>query len=221
MTAGTGKYGGRKVREGTVVSDKMDKTLVVKIASASKHPLYKKIIRHSRHYMVHDEHGEAHTGDRVRIVEAAPVSKTKRWRLAEVLRQVDLPDLAPGEIDLEIIGEVKAEEEEAPAAPEAVSGPAAEAAEPPAEVAAEEPAAPQPEEVVQEDAAPEALETPEEVKPPEAVEPAEPESPPVEEEEVVQQDAAPEATPTEEAAPAEETTEEAEAEKPEGEEKPE
>lgn len=183
MTAATGKYGGRKVREGTVVSDKMEKTVVVAVASNTRHPLYKKTIRRTRHYMVHDEEGAAHMGDRVRIVESAPVSKLKRWRLAEVLRQVDLPDLAPGDIDLELLGEVKAEVEEAPMEPDAVAGPAEEeAAAPPAAVAMDEAAAP------------EAAETLEETQMPEAVVPVEPEVPELEETDVVEEDAAPEAT---------------------------
>ena len=166
MTAGQGKFGGRKIREGTVVSDKMEKTVVVMVASNIRHPLYKKTIRRNRHYTVHDENGAAHMGDRVRIVESSPVSKTKRWRLVEVLRQVDLPDLAPEDIDLELIGEAKQEA----AAPEAVPAPAAEAAELVAEaaepveeeaVAVEEAAPAEPEapvEAVKEAAVPEAEE---------------------------------------------------------------
>ena len=95
MTAATGKFGGRKMREGTVVSDSMEKTVVVSVASATRHPLYKKTMRRNRNYIVHDESGDAHKGDRVRIVESRPVSKTKRWRLVEVLRQVELPPVAP------------------------------------------------------------------------------------------------------------------------------
>jgi small subunit ribosomal protein S17 len=203
-----------------VVSDKMEKTIVVAVASAIRHRLYKKTIRRSRHYMVHDENGDAHQGDRVRIIESAPVSKTKRWRLVEVLRQVDLPDVAPEDIDLELLGEVKPE---APVEPEAVSGPAAEAVAPPAEVEAQA-ETPSAEDVVQADAGTEALETAEQTRAPEAVAEAEPEVPPIEEAEPVQEDAAPEATGiVEEAAvEAEAVTEEAEteAEAPEGEEKP-
>jgi small subunit ribosomal protein S17 len=168
MTAGQGKFGGRKIREGTVVSDKMEKTVVVMVASNIRHPLYKKTIRRNRHYTVHDENGAAHMGDRVRIVESSPVSKTKRWRLVEVLRQVDLPDLAPEDIDLELIGEAK-QEAAAPEAVEAAAAPAADTAEPVAEaaapveeeVAAVEEAALEPEapvDAVEEAAAPEAEE---------------------------------------------------------------
>lgn len=175
MKAGQGKFGGRKIREGTVVSDKMEKTIVVSVASAIRHRLYKKIIRRQRHYMVHDENGDAHTGDRVRIVESAPISKTKRWRLAEVLRQVDLPEMAPEELDLDIIGEERPEEEEAPAET----------------VPADEPAA---EDVVQADAGPEALETAEQTHTEESTDTEEPAAEPITEEEPVQQDAAPAAT---------------------------
>jgi small subunit ribosomal protein S17 len=159
MTAGQGKFGGRKIREGTVVSDKMEKTVVVMVASNIRHPLYKKTIRRNRHYMVHDENGVAHMGDRVRIVESSPVSKTKRWRLVEVLRQVDLPELAPEDIDLELIGEAKPEAPE-PEAVEAAPAPVAESTEPVAEaVGSVEEDAP----VAAEEAAPAETESPAEV----------------------------------------------------------
>ncbi len=75
----------RKTREGTVVSDKMDKTVVVTVSSSTRHRLYKKLMRRLRRYMVHDETNEAKLGDRVRIVESRPYSRRKRWQLAEVL----------------------------------------------------------------------------------------------------------------------------------------
>ena len=170
MTAEANKYGGRKTREGTVVSHAMEKTVVVSVASATRHRLYKKIMRSNRNYIVHDEDGEAHRGDRVRIVESEPISKTKRWRLIEVLRQVDLPDLAPEEIDLEVIGEVKANEEKAP---EVVAPAAAAVAETPVEQPAAEAAdeAAQPAETETTE-----IELPEELKTTEDV-PAEPEAP--------------------------------------------
>lgn len=191
MTAGQDKFGGRKIREGTVVSDKMEKTIVVSVASAIRHRLYKKIIRRQRHYMVHDENGDAHIGDRVRIVESAPVSKTKRWRLAEVLRTVDLPDLAPEDIDLELIGEAKAEEEEAPEGAPVAAAPEA----PPEEAPAAEAEAPAPEDIVQADAGEEALDLAEHTHDDaDTAEAAEPETASITEEEPVQQDAAPAAT---------------------------
>ncbi len=114
----------RKTREGTVVSDKMDKTAVVAVMSSTRHRLYKKIMRRLRRYMVHDETNDAKLGDRVRIVESRPHSRRKRWKLAEVLVRADRPEVAAEEIDLELLGEVKAEEEE----PEAKEVPEAEAA---------------------------------------------------------------------------------------------
>jgi small subunit ribosomal protein S17 len=116
-----------KVRDGNVVSDKMQKTIVVAIESNFRHRLYKKSVRRIRRFMAHDEREEAKLGDRVRIVEASPISRRKRWRLLEVLTRAELPEVAPESIDLELLGEVKPEEEvieEAPAAsaaPEAVS----------------------------------------------------------------------------------------------------
>src|SRR4029077_12285615 len=108
MTAGQGVYGGRKIREGTVVSDKMMKTVVVAVHSAIRHPLYKKTIRRVRNYMAHDEDEVARMGDRVRIVEASPISKKKRWRVAEVLSHVELAELAPEAIDSTLIEELAA-----------------------------------------------------------------------------------------------------------------
>ncbi len=102
----------RKTREGTVVSDKMDKTVVVAVSSSTRHRLYKKIMRRLRRYMVHDETNDAKLGDRVRIVESRPHSRRKRWQLAEVLVRADRPEVAAEEIDLELLGEVKVEEEE-------------------------------------------------------------------------------------------------------------
>jgi small subunit ribosomal protein S17 len=79
--------GRRQERRGVVVSDAMDKTIVVKVESIRAHQRYKKVIRRSIKFHAHDERNEAHVGDLVRIVETRPLSKTKRWRLAEVLEQ--------------------------------------------------------------------------------------------------------------------------------------
>ncbi|MCH8920009.1 MAG: 30S ribosomal protein S17 [Chloroflexi bacterium] len=103
-----------KAREGTVVSDKMDKTVVVTVSSSTRHRLYKKLIRRLRRYMVHDETNDAKLGDRVRIVESRPYSRRKRWQLAEVLVRADRPEVAAEEIDLELLGEVKVEAEKEP-----------------------------------------------------------------------------------------------------------
>jgi small subunit ribosomal protein S17 len=72
-------------RRGVVVSDAMDKTIVVKVDVIKSHPKYKKVIRRSVKFHAHDEQNAAHVGDVVRIVETRPLSKTKRWRLAEVV----------------------------------------------------------------------------------------------------------------------------------------
>jgi len=79
--------GRRKVRVGVVVSDKMDKTVLVKIDRAFRHPVYKKIVRRSAKLAVHDEQGDAHVGDTVRVMETRPLSKTKRWRVVEVVER--------------------------------------------------------------------------------------------------------------------------------------
>ena len=77
--------GRRQERRGVVVSDAMDKTIVVKVDSVRSHAKYKKVIRRSIKFHAHDEQNQAHIGDIVRIVETRPLSKTKRWRLAEVV----------------------------------------------------------------------------------------------------------------------------------------
>jgi small subunit ribosomal protein S17 len=77
--------GRRQERQGTVVSDAMDKTIVVKVEVVKAHPKYKKVVRRSVKFHAHDERSEAKVGDVVRIVETRPLSKTKHWRLAEVV----------------------------------------------------------------------------------------------------------------------------------------
>ncbi|MFP5019809.1 30S ribosomal protein S17 [Pseudonocardia phyllosphaerae] len=79
--------GERKVREGLVVSDKMDKTIVVSIEDRVKHPLYGKVIRRTNKVKAHDEEGTAGIGDRVRLMETRPLSASKRWRLVEILEK--------------------------------------------------------------------------------------------------------------------------------------
>lgn len=78
--------GHRKERIGFVVSDKMDKTIIVKVDSLTRHPVYKRIMRRSKKFKVHDEEKKAKAGDKVRIIETRPLSKEKRWRLVEVLK---------------------------------------------------------------------------------------------------------------------------------------
>jgi len=77
----------RKVREGYVVSDKMDKTVVVALEDRKKHPLYAKILRSTTKVKAHDEANTAGVGDRVLLMETRPLSTTKRWRLVEVLEK--------------------------------------------------------------------------------------------------------------------------------------
>ena len=77
----------RKTRVGTVVSDKMDKTVVVAIQDNVKHPLYKKIIKRTVKLKAHDEKNECKVGDRVMVMETRPLSKEKRWRLVEIIEK--------------------------------------------------------------------------------------------------------------------------------------
>ena len=83
----TSERGRRKTRTGTLVSDGMDKTVVVRIDRQSLHPVYKKTVRRSTKLKVHDEQNDAHVGDRVRVMETKPLSKTNRWRLVEVVER--------------------------------------------------------------------------------------------------------------------------------------
>ena len=77
----------RKVRQGVVVSDVNDKTIVVKIEERKAHPIYKKMMTTSKKFHAHDENNEAHIGDTVRIMETRPLSKMKRWRLLEIVER--------------------------------------------------------------------------------------------------------------------------------------
>lgn len=77
----------RKVRVGTVVSDKMDKTVVVAIEDNVKHPLYGKIIKRTYKLKAHDENNECSVGDKVKVMETRPLSRDKRWRLVEVVEK--------------------------------------------------------------------------------------------------------------------------------------
>jgi len=79
--------GMRKTRTGVVVSDKMDKTIVVEIRTRVKHPLYGKIMNRTKSFKAHDENNECGIGDTVRIMETRPLSKDKRWRLVEIIEK--------------------------------------------------------------------------------------------------------------------------------------
>ena len=77
----------RKVRQGRVVSDKMDKTIVVKIERTMKHPLYEKVVKQYGKLYAHDQSNDAGTGDLVRVMETRPMSAQKRWRLVEIVEK--------------------------------------------------------------------------------------------------------------------------------------
>ena len=77
----------RKTRVGMVVSDKMDKTVVVAIVDTVKHPLYKKIVKRTVRLKAHDENNECRVGDRVEVMETRPLSKDKRWRVVEIIEK--------------------------------------------------------------------------------------------------------------------------------------
>lgn len=79
--------GKRKSREGMVISDGMDKTIVVRVERRERHPLYGKEIKLYKKYYAHDEKNEAHVGDKVSIVETRPLSRLKRWRLVEIMEK--------------------------------------------------------------------------------------------------------------------------------------
>jgi len=87
MTGATQVEGKRKTKVGRVVSDKMDKTIVVSVERLARHPLYKRVIRLTTKFKAHDETNEAHVGDTVLIEESRPLSATKRWRLVRVLQK--------------------------------------------------------------------------------------------------------------------------------------
>jgi len=78
--------GKRKIHEGIVLSDKMDKTRIVVVERTVRHPLYEKVLKKRKKYYVHDEKNVSHTGDKVSIIETRPLSKLKRWRILEVIK---------------------------------------------------------------------------------------------------------------------------------------
>jgi small subunit ribosomal protein S17 len=85
----------RKVRKGLVVSNKMAKTVVVAVETRRVHPLYKKAIRLTRKYKAHDENNACKPGDKVKIVETRPLSKEKRWRVAEIMSTKEIAETKP------------------------------------------------------------------------------------------------------------------------------
>lgn len=82
-----GLRGKRKVTQGYVVSDKMDKTRVIAVERYIQHPLYKKYIKRTKKFMIHDPNNESHLGDFVRVMEARQLSRRKRWRLIEIVKK--------------------------------------------------------------------------------------------------------------------------------------
>jgi small subunit ribosomal protein S17 len=95
----------RKVRVGMVVGDKMDKTVVVAVEWRRPYALYRKSVRRRTKFKVHDENNEYKIGDTVRIRESRPLSKTKRWRVVELLQREEVAEIQPGEIVVEEIAE--------------------------------------------------------------------------------------------------------------------
>ena len=91
----------RKIRVGRVISDKMDKTVVVAVEWRRAHPIYKKAVRRRTRFKAHDEQNSCRIGDLVRIVESRPLSKTKRWRVAEILSSVEIAEVQPEDITVD------------------------------------------------------------------------------------------------------------------------
>ena len=91
-------YERRKVRIGRVVSDKMDKTVIVAVEWRRPHRIYKKPVRRKTRFMVHDPENECKLGDTVRIREGRPLSKTKRWRVMDILQREDIAEVQPEEL---------------------------------------------------------------------------------------------------------------------------
>lgn len=97
----------RKARVGTVVSDKNDQTIIVSIGRTTRHRLYRKVVRLTKRYAVHDPENKATLGDVVRIEECRPISKTKRWRLVEVLTENQVAEIGAAEVDTALVSEVQ------------------------------------------------------------------------------------------------------------------
>jgi len=83
------KRGHRKERVGTVVSDRQEKTIIVEVERRTAHPLYKKVVKTNKRYVADDQSNEANIGDTVKIIETRPISKTKCWRLLDIIRKAE------------------------------------------------------------------------------------------------------------------------------------
>jgi len=103
----------RKVRIGTVVSDKMDKTVVVTVEWRQPYALYRKSVKRRTKFSAHDSENQYKVGDLVRILEGRPISKTKRWRVVELLQREEIAEVQPDEIVVEATEEIVAEAETA------------------------------------------------------------------------------------------------------------
>jgi len=88
----------RKIRTGTVVSNKMDKTVVVLVETLRHHPLYRKVVRHTAKFKAHDADNACGIGDTVKIIETRPLSKDKHWRVVEILGKKEVAEIQPAEI---------------------------------------------------------------------------------------------------------------------------
>lgn len=97
-----------RILQGVVVSDKMDKTVVVNVARRKQHALYRKVINRSKRFKAHDAQNECNIGDTVRILETRPISKGKRWRVIEILERGDVAEVSPEDIGRTIEEEVQA-----------------------------------------------------------------------------------------------------------------
>jgi len=97
-----------RILQGVVVSDKMDKTVVVNVARRKQHALYRKVINRSKRFKAHDAGNECNVGDIVRILETRPMSKGKRWRVIEILERGDVAEVSPEDIGRSIEEEVQA-----------------------------------------------------------------------------------------------------------------
>lgn len=133
---------------GTVMSDKMAKTVVVLVEHTTRHRLYRKILKRSKRYLAHDDRLGAKPGDRVRILQSRPLSARKRWRVIEIVRRGEVAEIAPRDIDQQYLSPVREREAPPPpppkpasevVAPEAATEPEPQAeAQPAAAVVAEE-----------------------------------------------------------------------------------
>ena len=97
-----------KLQTGIVVSNKMDKTVVVRIDRSKRHRLYGKTLRVTQRYKAHDEHNECRLGDVVKIAETRPLSREKRWRVVEVVTKGDVAEVAPRDIGASLLDETRA-----------------------------------------------------------------------------------------------------------------